>query len=111
MITVTFPTGVRVTYNDANDVKFYEDYVSICYADENGKRFWRAALQRSAGCMIEWVRPCEVMAPPLPSPEVALDTILRQIESGQLQGIASWKLKDLKRALAKFNARSGSWRA
>ena len=109
MITVRFPSGVAVTYSDANDVQFCADHISICYKNEKGTRFWRAAVQLQAGCVIEWTKPCEVTASPLPSPDAAIDRLLELHKAGELRGCASWKLQGLKRALQRFNARSGSW--
>ncbi len=41
MITVMFSSGVRVTYNDANDVTFEANRIDICFKDGQGKRFYR----------------------------------------------------------------------
>lgn len=110
MITVMSPSGVRATYNDANCVEFYPDRREILYKDEKGLRFYRAIVPAGSDWLIEWKKPCEVTAPPMPSAEVALDMLLQHIESGHIQQASCWKLKDLKRALSKFNARRGTWR-
>lgn len=110
MITVTFPSGVRVTYNGATHIQWYSDRVEILRKDKDGKLFYQAAAMIQAGCLIEWVKPCQVTAAPVASPDSVIDVICKLAESGELNGAASYKVKDLKRALRRFNGRSGVWR-
>jgi hypothetical protein len=110
MITVTFPTGVRVTYNDANTVQWYSDRVEILCKTDSGKLFYRAAAPLQTGCLIEWTKPCAVLGPPVASPDSLIDVMCSLADSGELHRAASWKVKGLKRALRKFNGRSGVWR-
>ncbi len=110
MITVRFPSGVAVQYNNANDWTFYSDRVELLRTDEQGHRWVQAVIPLSTGCIIEWTKACVVTAAPLPSPDAAIDRLLELHESGKLSGCASWKLKDLKRAMQQFNARSQCWR-
>lgn len=110
MITVTFPSGIRVQYSTATTTEWLSDRVQLIREDENRKRWIVAYVLQSSGAIIEHARPCEVTAPPVPSPDVALDELLGRCQRGELKGAASWKLRDLKRALQRFNARSGNWR-
>lgn len=110
MITVTFPTGVRVTYNDADVVQWYTDRVEILHKAADGTVFYRAAMPIHTACLIEWKKSCAVIGPPTASPESIIDVMCKLAESGELSRAATYKVKDLKRALRKFNGRSGVWR-
>ena len=108
MMTVTFPSGVRVQYSTANYLFRDSNHAWSLYTQKDGQ--WIASVQLAAGVIVEVVPACAVTAPPIPSAEVALDVVLRQIESGQGHQASSWKVKQLKRALSRFNARSGGWK-
>ena len=106
MMTVTFPSGVRVQYSTAGYL--IRDQASwVLYTKKDGD--WIASIQMSAGVIVESVPACAVTAPPIPSDDAALDALLRQIESGDRGTMNVWKLKHLKRALATFNAKRNAW--
>ena len=107
MITVRFPSGVAVQYNTASYVLRSSDAWHL-YEQKDGK--WVASIQMSAGVMIEAVPACAVTAPGAASLHAGLDMLLSLLQAGQGGQVPSYKLKDLKRALARFNARSGYWK-
>ena len=102
MITVTFPNGVRVTYNSTNYLIRDNSYWDL-YTRKDGNGV--ASIQPSAGVIVEVVKPCAVVGPPVTSPDTISDVICMLAESGELHRAASYKVKNLKWVLRKFNAR------
>ncbi len=58
MMTVRFPSGLAVQYNDANFLNRTSGFWDL-YTDST-KTKWIACVQESAGVLIEVVRPCSV---------------------------------------------------
>lgn len=112
MITVMFPSGVRVTYNDLNYV-FHGNDAETVLADKNpaegGTK--QVFIQKSAGCLVEFVDPCAVTAPPVSTLKRALELVLAEVRR---DGIADWEetrlLADLKLQLRRFDARKRVWK-
>lgn len=61
MLTVRFPTGVALTYNDAHDVEY--NTFSKRFQLLNKKGEWVAVLTESTGCIIEADAPCSIKIP------------------------------------------------
>lgn len=60
MMTVRFPTGLAITYNDARLVYYNDRHWELYTGDKaNGGRFI-ATIQPSAGAVVEVVPPCVV---------------------------------------------------
>lgn len=101
MMTVRFPSGVSIQYNNANYVIRHDAGYTDIYEKKDGR--WIAQVP-SAGCVIEVVPACRVYDG-LGNDE-AVEHILRNIKS-----IARWKLEKLKRCLADYNMHTGNWKA
>lgn len=103
-MTVRFPNGQAITYNNANYIAWAlgSEY-SRLYTDKNETNFIAAV---PTTCIVEWVAPCKIENPIVGitlknSAQQVLDNI-REID----KGIAA----DLKRKLKKFNSRSFFWK-
>lgn len=109
MLTVMFPTGVRVTYNDANYLVRGESSWSL-YTAKDGT--WVASIQCAAGAIIEATRPCVITAPPVATAKSALELVVQELNRNQITGWDEMTLlRDVKQMLRRFNARTRSWRA
>jgi len=60
MITVRFPNGQAVTYNDATHLIRSEDGWQL-HTEKGGR--WVASIQSSAGVIVEAMPPCSVSNP------------------------------------------------
>ena len=58
MMTVRFPNGQAVTYNNARQLKYTEGAWHL-YSDHAMTK-WIVSIQLSSGCIIESVSPCRV---------------------------------------------------
>ena len=110
MVTVTFPTGIRVTYNDAHHIQWWEAYAG-CTLREKKDGPVIANVSCSGGAILEWRGPCEITAPPVATVKCALQMIVNELNQSPITG---WDetvlLRDLKAKLARFNARKKVWR-
>jgi predicted transcriptional regulator len=61
MLTVRFPNGQVVQYNDANEL-FYADRYWELFQDKN-RVGWVASIQVTAGVIVERHQPCAVYNP------------------------------------------------
>ena len=102
MMWVQFPSGVRVKYNNAHHLT-YETELWRLYTDSTQKVLV-AAIQASAGVIIEFQEACHVE-----NPTTDLNKMTERLVR-HLRDVKPWNLKDLKRELTKFNARSGGWK-
>jgi hypothetical protein len=103
MMTVRFPNGQAVTYNDAC-VLAYEDHAWLIYGV---RKKWIASLQLSAGAIVEAVRPCSITNPVQNiTKESAIKMVLKMIEDREeISGLA-----DIKRGLKDYNMQTCEWR-
>jgi|CXWL01.1.fsa_nt_gi hypothetical protein len=108
MLTVMFPTGVRVTYNDANYLVRGEASWNL-YTAKDGT--WVASIQCAAGVIIEATSPCAITAPPMATVKSALALIVNELSRSTVTG---WDemvlLRDLKSKLSRFDARGRVWK-
>jgi hypothetical protein len=108
MLTVMFPTGVRVTYNDANYLVRGESSW-ILYTAKDGT--WVAAIQCAAGAIVEATRPCAITSPPVATVKSALELVVQELNRDV---ITDWGevalLRDLKSKLQRFDARKKVWK-
>ena len=63
MLTVRFPNGQTVQYNNAHHLRYGADgwHLYAADPDKNGK--WIASIQVSVGVIVETVTPCRVINP------------------------------------------------
>lgn len=109
MMTVMFPTGIRVTYNEAHFIQWPDNGPWLLKTNENGEIICR--IQPSAGVLIEWKKPCAVTAPPVATAKDSLRFLVNELNR---QPITGWEeeglLRELKLKLARFDARKKVWR-
>jgi len=106
MMTVTFPTGLRVTYSDARFLNYKSSAWELYTANpEEGGR-WVASIAPGAGCIVETLPPSKIESAASNTQSVA--ELLAE-QPGELRRLPRWTLRKLKRALAKFKPRSGEW--
>lgn len=106
MMTVRFPSGVSVTYNDASWLKYGQHAHELFTADPSKGGLWIVSIPAGADCIIE-ARPCCKVEQAALTVQAAAQH-LAQNETA-LRAVDGWVLRDLKRALQRFNARSQSW--
>ena len=101
MMTVRFPNGVSLTYNGARRMAM--SCGRHVLADEKGL----VIAYVPEDCVIEHVQPC-VIAQEAGSPESFLKYVIEHARKMPFR--CAYLLMDLKRLLAKFDARNGTWR-
>lgn len=103
MITVRFPNGQAIQYNDASYCTRSVNGYSDLYTKKDGT--WIAQVPNTA--LIESVRPCSITNPVARemTPESALALVTEHLRT-----LPGHKVRDLKVALRAFNARSRTWR-
>ncbi len=106
MLTVRFPTGVAITYNNATKL-YYNDDRWVLFTDDKEKGGqWVCSIQKGAGAIVEAIHACAVENPAAnPTGNGAVDLLI-----GNIRSVTSWSLKRLKVALRDFNARTMSWK-
>ncbi len=110
MITVRFPTGVSLTYN--------ADWYTQHPREDGWKIYDRmpekggtiiAMIQPSAGAIMEWSAPCRIENPAAGQTDrKTIEGLAEQPE--RLRQGSTHHLAAIKRALADFDARTGSWK-
>lgn len=105
MITVRYPTGFCVQYNDANKYSRQLDgTIEILRKDAEGKQFYVALVAQNSGALIEFTKPCRMYSALEPGDAEQFDAFMRVLRT-----FPNSKLKQLKKALTKFDAKS-SWK-
>ena len=105
MLTVRFPNGHVVTYNNATYLTHSADVWHL-YADRDQKT-WIASIQGSAGVIVGCVAPCKVEHPrttPIDMMNYLLDHG-REFNWRELE-----KLAEVKAMLDQFNRQRRTWR-
>ena len=103
MITVRFPSGLAVTYNQANMIEWASDFASL---KNKGTGQLFATVNTGGGAIIEWNTPCEVKTPSqTPTLDSASDLTLAELRRVRYEILVS-----LKEELEKFNRQTGKWR-
>lgn len=106
MITVRFPDGTAVTYNNATWLKWEGD-TAVLYAEKDD---WVATIPAATPCIIEGQAPC-VVANPVKgvTPKQCAEYLVEHAR--ELDGrYATKALVKLKRLLAKFNIQTRRWK-
>ena len=110
MITVRYPTGHTVVYNDANYL-VRGDVWAILY-DSKTDQNMIASISAQSGASIEFVQPCNIKTDfnTLDDALSYVNSNLDTTESCDTWGKRFKFLKELKAMLHDFDARSGRWR-
>lgn len=108
MMTVRYPTGVAVTFNDANWLTPLNDGSWDLYTAEPAKGGrWVARVQAGAGATLEVVRATKVETADM---DVRKAAELLADRDGELERLPGYVLRVLKARLARFNAKTWTWR-
>lgn len=110
MLTVRFPNGVSVTYNSATQLVYGASVWQLYTEAKEAGGKWVCSIQPSAGVIIEASKPCSVEVPPIVTGTQALEAVIEAMSNGTLADAPSWLLKDLKRGLRNYNARTAAWK-
>lgn len=111
MLTVRFPSGASMMYNDVSDVTWDLDRANLIRVDTAGKRWLVAHVLKSSGAALEWTNPCTVTAAPVASVKSALELLDQYlIPSGSLGYSDGQLVAKLKTKLRRFDARRGAWK-
>lgn len=104
MMTVRFPNGQFVQYNnaaylvrDGNDWCLY-----TAKPDSGGK--WIASISAAGGCVVEGTSPCKIGVIHI-EPDKFIDELV-----DRLKEVTAYRLARLKSALRKFDSRSYCWK-
>jgi len=109
MITVRFPNGQTVTYNDATCVKWFDKECALYRTREaRDAGNWIVWIPSTAGAVIEFVNPCIVRIPNTLSPDEAMNLILR--EGRNFTYLQKRKLADVKKMLEGLNRQTLRWK-
>jgi len=76
MITVRFPNGQAVQYNDGNFAEYWGDMISI-----SNKKDGILIAEVPKTCIIEWAKPCRVYNPLASVPNEELVELKKEIQS------------------------------
>ena len=110
MITVRFPTGVSITYNEAKWYQIQNEGICLFTANPEKGGVSVAYIQKSAGAVLEFVKACSIRNSVNGKTNGELVNHLRE----NLRSINDWcglnALKELKKDLAKLDSRTSSWR-
>lgn len=106
MITVRFPTGVAIQYNDAHYVEVWGGMVKIkTGSGDDGK----LVAMVPTDAIIEWHKPCRVYNTNH-EPSSIVDALNRMIgDLAQRRLLPTYELAELKRRLAAFNGKRKEW--
>jgi hypothetical protein len=105
MLTVRFPNGQAVTYNDANFCRYTEHTFNL-WTKEGGT--WIATITYESGAIIEAVPPCKVENPiAAMTLKVACEMVLASARNANYR--ESILLADVKKMLRKFHGQRHVW--
>jgi len=105
-MTVRFPNGQAVTYNDAYLVKHFANHSSLYTKSPEDGGTWICNIPYASGAIIEGTRPCRVENPLMDvTGESALKYVLAHAEELANLSNGSHLLVQLKKKLAGFSTR------
>lgn len=104
MMTVRFPNGQAITYNNGGFLQYTPDFWEIYTASPSKGGHWIASIQARAGAIVETSPPCQVKGL-----EFSLLQAFEKVQT-ELWELPAYKLKTLKNALTKFNTKTEKWR-
>lgn len=109
MITVRYPTGVCLVYNNAHFLRHGNGTWSIYTGDPDKGGDHIAFIQASAGVVVDWTPPCRIENPAEHQTDERsireLSLYPERLKQGTPQALAR-----LKRLLQDFDARTGCWK-
>ena len=116
MLTVRYPDGVVVTYNNANELSYSEGVwilfknYGVKNKDGEEKKDWVASIQVSAGVIVECQPGLKYFSKNyLPYRENALRFVVEHLT--EFDGSSQEELlKQLKSKLTKYNSQTGLWK-
>lgn len=105
MMTVRFPTGVAVQFNEANYV-IRGDRITDLYDKKDGR--WLAQVPND--CLIEVVRACRVYNSNH-EPGAIVDALNRMVaDPARREALPRYELAELKRRLRAFDSKGKVWK-
>ena len=107
MMTVRFPTGVAVVYNDANFLSYKNHAWELYTADPDKKSGrWVCSIPVATGCIVEVMPACRVENASLTLKKAAhaLATSMQSLRDCDRSDLAQ-----IKKQLREFNARRWRW--
>lgn len=113
MMTVRFPSGLSITYNNANFINRSTDGIRLypSMEDSHANINMIAFIQSSAGAVIESVIPCktELLLKELTDTEL-LKEFKKRLQLKEFKGYSnSWELSNIKKMLKSFNCKTAKW--
>ena len=110
MITVRYPNGFSIQYNDAHAINQLNDgsteIIQIVDKGTSREKKWKIAqLLPGSGAIVEWVTSCRTYNAEAVDDDKLIDIVIERIRK-----FPAWKLRDLKTELHAFHAKSGTWR-
>ena len=105
MITVRFPNGQAITYNNAMWIIHYESSGGIMH-DLWTKKGGEFIARIPPGCIVEWIRPCKVEN----SAQVQTLESAARLVAENLRKIPKSLAAEIKAALEKFNRQTYRWK-
>jgi hypothetical protein len=103
VITVRYPSGFSIQYNGANYVEYAENRARLWESkDQNSIQ---ANVLLSSGATIEFVQPCRTYD----ANSVSNDTLISSVMD-RLRSLDCYRVAELKRALANFDAKRRRWK-
>ena len=100
MITLRFPNGQAIRYNDLHSVHWQSDGTALLKRDKDSG--WSVHVPRE--CVIEFCLPYSVSNPLLSSQE-SIDMVIANVRA-----MNAGKLRELKTLLEKFNRHTCRWK-
>jgi hypothetical protein len=111
MITVRFPSGFSVQYNDACYLRYGSAADELYTADPDKGGTWVATVQRSAGAVIEVRKPCRAYRAIDDLDDVFASTKRLLEKRPTLSYSQALAIAELRRTIERtFNARSRTWK-
>lgn len=107
MMTVRFPTGVSVVYNDANYLKYDAVVWELYTKNPDCGGTWICSIPANTNCVVEHLPACRVENAVMDLKKAA--NVLGGSQS-QLRKCASGDLAKLKRLLKHFDLRTYTWK-
>lgn len=111
-MTVRFPNGQEVTYNDACYLNYKSQGWELYTKDPDKGGSWIVSIQQSSGAIVESMKPCKVQNPLTNvTGEKALEYVIAYITELSKTYSGAKLVKKLKKKLVQYSTRSGKWSA
>ncbi|KKM68602.1 hypothetical protein LCGC14_1459170 [marine sediment metagenome] len=108
-LTVRFPNGQAITYNDVNEKQRIVGGWELIKKDRRGEKWQVAIVLDSSGAILEWVNPCTIENPlEKITDRAALERLRSRLQEAGKNNPGA--LGDMKRELAGFNLKTYKWK-